>query len=138
MDLRFFFSCLSSLKLWVRVPLMARCTRYNIMWSSFATTCERSVVFSRFTNKTDRHDINEILLKVTLNTITPNPKFEQPLEDVLRKIVLYEYIKSWLTIGTDYCRYSFSPLVYLCIKQDQRTNDISSRYISYWPPSLTL
>jgi hypothetical protein len=52
------------------------------------------VVFSRFTNKTDRHDINEILLKVTLNTITPNPKFEQPLEDVLRKIVLYEYIKS--------------------------------------------
>jgi hypothetical protein len=26
----------------------------------------------------------------------------------------------------------------LCIKQDQRTNDISSRYISYWPPSLTL
>jgi hypothetical protein len=24
------------------------------------------------TNKTDRHDITEILLKVTLNTITPN------------------------------------------------------------------
>ena len=31
-------------------------------------TCGRSVVFS--TNKTDRHDINEILLKVALNTIT--------------------------------------------------------------------
>jgi len=26
--------CLSPLKLWFRIPLMARCTRYNIMWSS--------------------------------------------------------------------------------------------------------
>ena len=24
--------CLSPLKLWVQIPLMARCTRYNIMW----------------------------------------------------------------------------------------------------------
>jgi len=24
--------CLSPLKLWVWIPLMARCTRYNIMW----------------------------------------------------------------------------------------------------------
>jgi hypothetical protein len=36
--------------------------------------CCRSVVFSGFsvssTNKTDRHDIAEILLKVALNTIT--------------------------------------------------------------------
>ena len=30
-------------------------------------TCDRSVVSS--TNKTDRHDITEILLKVTLSTI---------------------------------------------------------------------
>jgi len=28
------------------------------------------------TNKTDRHDITEILLKVVLNTITPNPEIE--------------------------------------------------------------
>jgi hypothetical protein len=32
-----------------------------------SVTCDRSVVFS--TNKTDRHDITEILLKVVLNTI---------------------------------------------------------------------
>jgi len=25
-------TCLSPLKLWVRILLMARCTRYNIMW----------------------------------------------------------------------------------------------------------
>jgi len=24
--------CLSPLKLWIRTPFMARCTRYNIMW----------------------------------------------------------------------------------------------------------
>jgi len=24
--------CLSPLKLWVRTPFIARCTRYNIMW----------------------------------------------------------------------------------------------------------
>ena len=43
------------------------------MWSSLSLTCDRSVVFSEyssfFTNKTDRHDIAKILLKVVLNTI---------------------------------------------------------------------
>jgi hypothetical protein len=43
-------------------------TWYNIMWSSLSVNCGRLVVFS--TNKTDHHDINEILLKVVLNTIT--------------------------------------------------------------------
>jgi hypothetical protein len=40
----------------------------------FSVTCGRSVVFFRYfdssTNKTDHHDITEILLKVALNTIT--------------------------------------------------------------------
>jgi hypothetical protein len=37
----------------------------------FSVTCGRSVVFSGFlTNKTDRHDITEILLKMALNIIT--------------------------------------------------------------------
>jgi len=37
-----------SLKLWDRIPFMARCTRYNIMWWSLSVTCGRSVVFSGF------------------------------------------------------------------------------------------
>jgi len=39
--------CLSPLKLWVRIPLMARCIRYNIiyMWWSLSVTYDRSVVF---------------------------------------------------------------------------------------------
>ena len=65
-----FNRCISSLKLWVQILITARCTRY-LMWKSlFVTnTCGRSVVFSRPSiNKTDHHDITEILLKVALNT----------------------------------------------------------------------
>jgi hypothetical protein len=66
--------CLSLLTLWVRIPLR---------WGVLDTTlCDKVVqwlaagqwfspgtpVFS--TNKTDHHDVTEILLKVTLNTIT--------------------------------------------------------------------
>ena len=47
---------------------MTRCTRHNIMWSTFSVTCGRSVVST--TNKTYHHDIIEILFKKTLNTIT--------------------------------------------------------------------
>jgi hypothetical protein len=54
--------CLSPLKLWVGIPLMVRCTQYNIMWFSLGTAISS-------TNKTDRHDIAEILLKVPLKNI---------------------------------------------------------------------
>ena len=33
-------------QLWIQTPLIARCTRYNIMWSRLLVTCGRSVVFS--------------------------------------------------------------------------------------------
>jgi hypothetical protein len=48
-------------------PTQVRCTQYNIMWSNLSVICGTSVVSS--TNKTDCHDITEILLKVALNTI---------------------------------------------------------------------
>jgi len=35
--------CLSPLTLWVRIPIKAKCTRYNIMWSSLSVTYDRSV-----------------------------------------------------------------------------------------------
>jgi hypothetical protein len=63
---------------------MARCTRYNIVWCWWPATgrwfSPGTPVYS--TNKTDHHDITEILLKVALNTINPN-------------LLLYMYI--------DYC-----------------------------------
>jgi hypothetical protein len=60
--------CLSLLMLWVRISFRARCTTLCdkvcqwLCWWFFP----RPPVFS--TNKTDRHDIIEILLKVALNT----------------------------------------------------------------------
>jgi hypothetical protein len=41
------------------------------------------VVFS--TNKTDRHDIIEIVLKVALNTITPPPTYKAMISLSLEK-----------------------------------------------------
>ena len=42
--------CLSPLKLWVWILLMARCTRYNIMWSSLSVNCDRSLSFSGYSS----------------------------------------------------------------------------------------
>jgi hypothetical protein len=66
--------CLSPLKLSVWIPLMVRCTRYNVMWFKVCRWLATGQWFSpgtpvSFTNKTDRHNITEILLKVALNTI---------------------------------------------------------------------
>jgi hypothetical protein len=54
------------------------CTRYNIMWTHLSVSFVRwfspgTPVSS--TNKTDRHDMTEILLKVALNTIHLFPRF---------------------------------------------------------------
>jgi hypothetical protein len=62
--------CLSPLMLWVQISIRARCTTLYL-----SVTCGRSVVFPGHpvscTNKTDRHDITEMLLKVALNTMKP-------------------------------------------------------------------
>jgi len=54
-------------------PSEARCTRYNIKVCQWLETgrCFSFCTPISSTNKTDRHDITEILLKVALNTITP-------------------------------------------------------------------
>jgi hypothetical protein len=65
--------CLSPLKL---------CIRTSSWWGELDTTCDKVCQwlgtgwwFSPVscTNKTDHHHITEILLKVALNTINPNP-----------------------------------------------------------------
>ena len=63
--------CLSPLMLWVRISIRARCT------TLFDKACQWLVTGQWFfpgppvssINKTDRHDITELLLKVALNTI---------------------------------------------------------------------
>ena len=70
--------CLSPLILWVRILIRARCTTLcdkvchwlaTGWWFSAGTSVSS-------TNKTDHHDITEILLKVALNTIKqPTPPY---------------------------------------------------------------
>ena len=63
--------CLSPLMLWVPISIRARCTTLcDKVRQSLATGrwFSLGLLFSS-TNKTDRHDITEILLKMTLNTI---------------------------------------------------------------------
>jgi hypothetical protein len=65
-----------------------------------------------YTNKTDRHDITEILLKVALSTITltPNPTFLSVdgqmliLTDILLKWELYSCVKRVKVIFLLPCR----------------------------------
>jgi hypothetical protein len=60
--------CRSPLKLWVWIPLRRVVLDTTLCDKSLLVTCDRSEVLS--TNKTDHHDITEILLKAALNTIT--------------------------------------------------------------------
>ena len=65
---------LSPLKLWYRISLMAGCARYNIICDKVGERHAAGRWFSphtpvSFTNKTDHHDITEIVLKVVLTTI---------------------------------------------------------------------
>jgi len=68
--------CLSPLTLWVRIPL-----RRGALDTTLCDKVYQWLATGRWffpgtpvstTNKTDRHDITEILLKVALNTIKPN------------------------------------------------------------------
>jgi hypothetical protein len=63
--------CLSPLMLWVRISIRARCTTLCDKVCQWLTTGRwfSSGAPVSSTNKTDRHDITEILLKVALNTI---------------------------------------------------------------------
>ena len=66
--------CPSSLTLWVRIPLHTTLCYKVSQWLAAGRWLSPGTLVSS-TNKTDRHDITEILLKVALNTITltPNP-----------------------------------------------------------------
>ena len=63
--------CLSPLMLWVQISIRARCTTLCdkvCQWLATGRWFSLGPPFSS-TNKTDRHDKTEILLKVALNTI---------------------------------------------------------------------
>ena len=65
---------LSPLKLWIQIPLMVRCTRYNIMWYKVCQWLATGRLFSpdtpvSSTNNTDLNDITEILSSAQLSVL---------------------------------------------------------------------
>jgi hypothetical protein len=98
--------CLSPLTLRVRILLWWGVHIYNIMWKSLSVTCGRSVVSPgtpvSSTNKNDHHDKNEILLKVTLNTITLHPEpcqtWRFPYNNITRRV--FGYLEPGRTLRT--------------------------------------
>jgi len=69
-------SILSPLTFWARIPLRRGVLDTTLcdkvcQWHAAGRKFSLGTLVSS-TNKTDRHDITEILLKVTVNTITPN------------------------------------------------------------------
>ena len=78
---------LSPLTLWVRIPLRRGLLDTTLcdkvcQWLTTGWWFSLGTLVSS-TNKTDRHDITEILLKVALNTITPNPLSFKLISDIL-------------------------------------------------------
>jgi hypothetical protein len=65
--------CLSPMMLWVRISIRARCTTLCDKVCQWLAT-DRWFPPVSSTNKTYRHDITEILLKVALNTIKQTKK----------------------------------------------------------------
>ena len=63
-------------------PNQTRCTRYNIMWWNVFSP--GTPIYS--TNKANRHDIAEILLKVSLNTKTFTIKQQEHVFDYINMI----------------------------------------------------
>ena len=91
--------CLSPLMLWVRISIRARCTTLCdkvCQWLATGLWFSQGTPVSS-TNKTDHHDIAEILLKVALNTI----KQTNIYLDIFGPRHRNPYSKHWVLLGQD-------------------------------------
>jgi hypothetical protein len=88
------FACLqylSTLKLWVQIPLLGRCIQYNITWSSLSVTCDRSLVFSGdsdFIAKLGIHTTEKVMPLVT-KLLTGNSF------SILKNSIFWKMVMKW-------------------------------------------
>ena len=96
---------LSPLNVVIWIPLMVRCTWYNIIQKKcmikFVSDLQQRCSFLWCTpvssyNKTDRHNITEILLKVALSTRTLTP-WQQPLWQLSYDSWIYQSVPTCIT-----------------------------------------
>jgi hypothetical protein len=101
---RIFVSFYCTFPLWVQIPLDTTLCDEVCQW--FAAGLSPGTPVS-FTNKTDRHDITEILLNVVLNTITLtllyNHFFSQCSEFCFQYCFFYHFlvIQTYLLLNSD-------------------------------------
>ena len=77
--------CLSPLMLWVRISMRSRCTTLCdkvCQWLATGRWFSPAPPVS-YTNKTDHHDIAEILLKVELSTIRQASDLRKPISPLV-------------------------------------------------------
>ena len=90
--------CLSPLMLWVSISIRARCTTLCdkvCQWLAIGRRFSLGPPVS-YTNKTDRHDIAEILLKVALNTISKPSNLYLEWEEKSFEFVCWCFFSSWV------------------------------------------
>ena len=118
--------CLSPLKLWVPFSIMARCRTlcYKVcQWLETGRWFSPGPPVSS-TNKTDRHDITAILLKVALNSIKQTSKQSFYLAVFG---IWAARIKSWTFYSTDPCGIENLPFLFTYRLQIKWW-----RYCIYW------
>jgi hypothetical protein len=89
--------CLSPLVLWVRISIRTRCTTLCDKVCQWLVT-GRAVFSVSTTNKTDRRDITEILLKMAWNTIKQTNKQTHINHNSVNILTLI-YSPPWLSRG---------------------------------------
>ena len=91
------YQCLSPLMLWVRISIKARYTTLCDKVSQWRCFSSGPPVSS--TNKTDHHDIAELLLKGALNAMKQTQTILSQLEDYIRGCSIYRWICMKMSLG---------------------------------------
>jgi hypothetical protein len=114
--------CLSPLKLWVWIPHMARCTRYNFRRYSLSVTCDRSMVFSRYSwflhqeNGTPQYNRNFVESGVKHHNL--NPALQKKTKQL--KVSSYYTLNLWIKV--------VFPISLLFLHIQSTTDRVSSYY----------
>ena len=119
---------LSPLMLWVRISIRARCT------TLCNKVCQWLVAGRWFspgspissTNKTDRHDITEILLKVALNTI------KQTITEI-DLFLFFQIVKNFNIKSAFLSNQSFVNVVCRLLNAAKVETNTSFNHRVYWP-----
>jgi hypothetical protein len=129
---------LSPLMLWVRISIRARSTTLCdkvCQWLATGRRFSLGLPVSS-TNKADRHDITELLLKVALNTIKHQQAYKFYRDIIISKLYIMSYSVSILTISYEYNLSCVLKKSFGLLKAYSRSNWLFFVYIKSCPYSM--